>query len=161
MAQRDVHGRSMATCAKCKQFIAWVRRSNVHRFHRLTMELDIQSLFGLLCTAVLIGWNPATPPPPLPPHLGSYARALLVSQDRRHLPDRFSLAAGVQWATQASANVHLPNWAGDLWPGGGQVDGLQQQGILHPRHHPGRGQGAGQHTHTFTFLYISLSKGWE
>jgi hypothetical protein len=50
--------------------------------HMLNMELDLQSLFGLLCTAVLIGWNPASPPPP---HLGSYTRALLVSQDRRHL----------------------------------------------------------------------------
>ncbi len=47
------------------------------------MELDIHSLFGLLCTAVLIGWDSATTP--LPPHLGSYTRALLVSQDRRHL----------------------------------------------------------------------------
>ncbi len=45
------------------------------------MELDLQSLFGLhvhSCT-VLIGWNPP------PPQLGSYTRALLVSQDRRHL----------------------------------------------------------------------------
>jgi hypothetical protein len=31
--------------------------------HRLNMELDLRSLFGLLCTAVLIGWGPATPPP--------------------------------------------------------------------------------------------------
>jgi hypothetical protein len=53
-------------------------------YHGLNMELDLQSLFGLLCTAVLIGWDPATPPP-FPPHLGSYQRALLVSQDRRHL----------------------------------------------------------------------------
>ncbi len=47
------------------------------------MELDLQSLIGLHvhCTAVLIGWDLATPPP----HLGSYTRALLVSQDRRHL----------------------------------------------------------------------------
>jgi hypothetical protein len=39
-----------------------------------------------MCTAVLIGRDPATPPPTpsLPPHLGSYKRALLVSQDRRH-----------------------------------------------------------------------------
>ncbi len=52
--------------------------------HRLNMELDLQSLFGLLCTAILIGWEPATPL--LPPHLGSYyTRALLVSQDRRRL----------------------------------------------------------------------------
>jgi hypothetical protein len=47
------------------------------------MELDLQSLFGLLCTDVLIGRDPATHP--LPPHLGSYMRALLVSQDRRHI----------------------------------------------------------------------------
>jgi hypothetical protein len=26
------------------------------------MELDFQSLFGLLCTAVFIGFDPATPP---------------------------------------------------------------------------------------------------
>ncbi len=64
--------------------------------HRLNMESDLQSLFGLLCTAVLIGWDPGTPP--LPPHLGSYTSALLVSQDRRHLfvtpwsmPSRLSL----------------------------------------------------------------------
>ncbi len=29
--------------------------------HRLNMELDLQCLFGLQCTAVLIGWDPATP----------------------------------------------------------------------------------------------------
>ncbi len=52
--------------------------------HRSNMELDLQSLFGLLCTAVLIDWDPATPPP-LSTHLGSYKRALLVSKDRRHL----------------------------------------------------------------------------
>ncbi len=52
--------------------------------HRLNMELDLQSLFGLLCTAVLIGWDPAASPPPSP-HLGSYTRALLVSQDWWHL----------------------------------------------------------------------------
>ncbi len=49
--------------------------------HRLNMELDLQSLFGLhvQCTAVLIGWDPP------PRFLSSYTRALLVSQDRRHL----------------------------------------------------------------------------
>ncbi len=38
-------------------------------------------------TAVLIGWGPKPDPPPTPisPHFGSYTRALLVSQDRRHL----------------------------------------------------------------------------
>ncbi len=38
-----------------------------------------------MCTAVLIGWEPATPPPPS--HLGSCTRAQLVSQHRRHLCD--------------------------------------------------------------------------
>ncbi len=52
--------------------------------YRLNIEIDLQSLHGLLCTALLIGWDPATPPFP-PPQLGSYTRALLVSQDRRHL----------------------------------------------------------------------------
>ncbi len=46
--------------------------------HRLNMELDFQSLLGLLWTAALVGWDPATPP--FPPHLGSYTRALLVSK---------------------------------------------------------------------------------
>ncbi len=44
--------------------------------------VDLQSLFGLSvqrCTDWLRPRNP------LPPHLGSYTRALLVSQDRRHL----------------------------------------------------------------------------
>jgi hypothetical protein len=35
-----------------------------------------------MCTAVLIGWELT---PHKPPHLGSYTRALLVSQDGRHL----------------------------------------------------------------------------
>ncbi len=39
--------------------------------------------WGSMCTVVLIGWDPATTPPP--PHLGSYTSALFVSQDRRHL----------------------------------------------------------------------------
>ncbi len=30
----------------------------------LIKELDLQSLFGSMCTAVLIGWDTATPPPP-------------------------------------------------------------------------------------------------
>jgi hypothetical protein len=33
--------------------------------------LDLQSLFGLLCTAVLIGSDPATPP--FPPNLRIWA----------------------------------------------------------------------------------------
>ncbi len=48
--------------------------------HSLNMEIDLQSLFGLhvhSCTPQL--------PHPLLPHVVSYTRALLVSQDRRHL----------------------------------------------------------------------------
>ncbi len=48
--------------------------------HGLNMELDLQSLFGLLCTAVLISWEPATPP--LPPHLGSYIYEGAIGQPR-------------------------------------------------------------------------------
>ncbi len=52
------------------------------------MELDKQSYFGsrvqLYCTHWLRAWDPATATPP-PPHLGSYTRALLVSQDRQLL----------------------------------------------------------------------------
>jgi hypothetical protein len=55
------------------------------------MELDLQSLFGLhvhSCTHWPKPRNsplPPGPPPHISPHLGSYMRALLVSQDRRHL----------------------------------------------------------------------------
>jgi hypothetical protein len=42
-------------------------------------------ILGSMCTALLIGWDPATALPPIPPHLGSYTRALLVSQDRQYL----------------------------------------------------------------------------
>ncbi len=40
--------------------------------HRLNTELDLQSLFGLLCTAVLIGWDSATVP--LPPGIWAHIR---------------------------------------------------------------------------------------
>jgi len=48
--------------------------------HRLNMELDLQKLFGLLCTAVIRN-------SPLPPAFGliQYTRALWVSQDRRDI----------------------------------------------------------------------------
>ncbi len=37
---------------------------NITYDHRFNMEYDLQSLFGLLCTAVPVGWDPVTPPPP-------------------------------------------------------------------------------------------------
>jgi hypothetical protein len=50
--------------------------------HRLNMELYLQSLFGLHVHSCTHWLRPRHPPPT---HLGSYTRALLVSQDRRHL----------------------------------------------------------------------------
>jgi hypothetical protein len=47
------------------------------------MELDLQSLFWAPVYSCTHWQRPRNSPPP--PHLGSYARALLVSQDRRHL----------------------------------------------------------------------------
>jgi hypothetical protein len=52
---------------------------------RLNMELDLQSLFRLRVHSCPHWLRLHSPPPPIPPHLGSYTRALLVSQDRRHL----------------------------------------------------------------------------
>ncbi len=45
--------------------------------HKLNIEIDLQVYLGSICTAVLIGWDTT--------HLDSSTRALLVSQDRRHL----------------------------------------------------------------------------
>ncbi len=79
------------------------------------MELDLQSLFGLLFTAVLIGWDPATHPFP---HLGSYTWALLSSQDRRHLfitPWKSPMASNARilcrtlwYALQGKSHVCIP-----------------------------------------------------
>ncbi len=52
---------------------------SIHGFHRLNMDSDLQSLFGPYVHSY--GWDSACHPP----HLGSYTRALLVSQERRHL----------------------------------------------------------------------------
>ncbi len=64
----------------------------------------------VMCTAVLIGWDPATPS--LPPHWDSYTRALLVSKDRRHL---FVTPLGLQheWA--------LFIWLGLTWHKVGRI----------------------------------------
>ncbi len=51
---------------------------------RLNTELDLQSLFGLhMCSSTHLLRDPASRPSP--PNMGTYTRALLVSQDRRHL----------------------------------------------------------------------------
>ncbi len=42
-----------------------------------------EAYLGSMRTALHIGWDPTTSP--LPPHLGSYTRNLLVSQGSRHL----------------------------------------------------------------------------
>ncbi len=71
---------------KCRNHRLGRHRTRIHPVntldHRLNMELDLQSLFELhvhSCTHWL------RPRKSLPPHLGSYTRALMVSQDRRHL----------------------------------------------------------------------------
>ncbi len=48
------------------------------------MELDLKSLLGLHAHSCTHWLRPHKPQPPPPLHLGSYLRALLVSQDRRH-----------------------------------------------------------------------------
>ncbi len=68
-------------------------------FHRSNMGFDLQSLFGLhvhSCTHWLIPRKP-----PHGPALGSYTRALLVSQDRRHLFVTLCLLLSAQWGEQA------------------------------------------------------------
>jgi hypothetical protein len=50
------------------------------------MEFDLQSLFWAPCAQLYsLAETPQPRPPPIPLHLGSYMRALLVSQDRRNL----------------------------------------------------------------------------
>jgi hypothetical protein len=59
----------------------------VHNWLNMELLVDLKSLFGLhvhSCTHGLRTRNPP-PPPTIPPHLGSYTRALLVSQDSRQL----------------------------------------------------------------------------
>jgi hypothetical protein len=58
----------------------------LHRYG-LNMEFDLQSLFGLHVHSCTHWLKPrkCRNIPPVPPHLGSYTRVLLVSQDRRHL----------------------------------------------------------------------------
>jgi hypothetical protein len=49
--------------------------------NRLNMELDLQSLFGLHVHSCIHWLRPRATPLLPPPHLSSYTRAILVSQD--------------------------------------------------------------------------------
>ncbi len=69
---------------------AYHLRQKRRKQHRLNMELDLESLFGILCTAVLIGWDPA----------GS---ALLVSLDSRYL-------FVTPWTTAFGLVIRSPRW---------------------------------------------------
>jgi hypothetical protein len=60
--------------------VFWPKLSTETLYHRLNMELDLQSLFGLLC-AQLYSLFEIPQLPPLSSHLGSYTRALLVKID--------------------------------------------------------------------------------
>ncbi len=75
------------------------------------MELDLQSLFELLCTAGLIGRDPATPP--LPPHLGSYTRAYWSAKIcRRHL-------FATLWLKSKEKALNTYKVVGNGWASGG------------------------------------------
>jgi hypothetical protein len=80
--------------------------------HRLNMKVDLQSLFGhhvtwcAHCTAVLIVWDPATPPSPR--IWTRITRALLVSQDRRHL---FVTTCSLSTLSLVTTAVALPLWS--------------------------------------------------
>jgi hypothetical protein len=61
--------------------------SNTVRLKKLYVEtfLKTNQDFDWSPCAQMCGLAETPQPPPLPPHLGSYTRSLLVSQDRRHL----------------------------------------------------------------------------
>ncbi len=62
----------------------WLCGPRFSFYHKLNMDLDLQSSFRFHVFHVH-SWDPPTPPPPIPPHMGSFTRAILVYQDRRHL----------------------------------------------------------------------------
>ncbi len=102
-------------------------------YHWLNMELDLQSLFGFLCTAVLSGWDPATPPPPpSPPHLGLYTRVLLVIQDGRHLFVTLSAPAS-QWILYQylrSNSILHSHWGSVMLPGVGHTSRMVEPPVV-------------------------------
>ncbi len=53
--------RAIAAGAAIKKAIGVKGKDSLHR---INMELALQSLFGFLCTAVLIGCDDPAPPPP-------------------------------------------------------------------------------------------------
>ncbi len=75
--------------------------------HRLNMELELQSLFGLLCTAVLIGWDPATTP--LPPHLGVIGQTRKTTSLCKSLvrPHPLLQQASGYWKTTWTGFLHI------------------------------------------------------
>jgi hypothetical protein len=74
------------------------------------MELDLESLFGLLVHCCTHWLRPRNTPPP--PAFGSYMRALLISQDRQHL-------FVTPWKIQTDKEVHwLPLDRGGKGEGG-------------------------------------------
>jgi hypothetical protein len=66
-----------------KTYVVCTRHMQFLINHKLNMKLDLQSLFGLHVHSCTHWLRPRNLTHPM--HLGSYTRALLVSQDRQHL----------------------------------------------------------------------------
>jgi hypothetical protein len=79
-------------------------------YQRLNMELDLQSFFGLNAHSCTHWPRPHKPLPQYPfPHLVSYTRALLVSQDRRHLfvtPDAYYVSTETLCSTEINLWIY-------------------------------------------------------
>jgi hypothetical protein len=73
---------SSKTTEICIKLTVIILQDKVGLQHGLNRELDFQSLFGIHVHSCSHWLRLLIPPPP---HLGSYTRALLVSQGRRHL----------------------------------------------------------------------------
>ncbi len=64
----------------CSSSPASVHTDHLYHQHRLSMEVDLQNLFGHHVHSCTHWLRPRNSPSPFPPYLDSYTRALLVNQ---------------------------------------------------------------------------------